>query len=236
VVVTPDQAETGAVTLTLSQPVGGTLTLDGQASTVEIGRTGQYARLTFAATKDQRITLGASRVTIGASGPNGAYVSILDPDGKPVVDRAWVGRDGESIAAGPLRVAGTYAVMVTPDRTDTGSITLTLSQPVTGTIVADGQPVSVNIERPGQHARLTFEGQRGQTLTLTATRITLGTGSSASVYLSVLDPDGKPLVNQEWVGRNGGEVKVPALPTNGTYTVLVEPDRTDTGGVSVALK
>jgi hypothetical protein len=236
VVVAADRAETGNVTLILSQPVTGTLAVDGQSLTLTIDRPGQFARLTFEGKKDQRLSLGVDRITVGGTAPNGVYVSILDPDGRPVVERSWVNRDGESVAMPRLRATGTYVVVIDPDRTDTGNAILTLSQPVTGTLGTDGQPLMVELGRPGQKAWLTFEGRQGQDLSLGVARAALGPAGRDGVRVTIIAPDGKRLIERNWMSRDGANVNTKPLPANGTYTVVVEPERTDTGTVTFALK
>jgi hypothetical protein len=233
--VIPEKDGAGSVTLTLSQPVTGTLAVDGQPFTVALERPGQYGRLTVDGKRDQFLSLGVTKVTIGAANPNGVYVSLLDPDGRPVVDRHWVNRDGGAIAAPALRAAGTYTVVLDPDRVDTGGATLTLSQPVTGTLATDGSPTTTSIERPGQYARLSFDGRRDQLLSLGVDRVTVGAANPNGVYISVLDPDGKEIVDREWVNRDGETIRIPRLRAGGSHVVLVEPDSTHTGKATLTL-
>ena len=61
----------------------------------------------------------------------------------------------------PLPDTGTYTIVVDPGAL-TVNLTLTVSEPVTGTITIDGPSVPVTLNRPGQDARLTFEGTAGQ--------------------------------------------------------------------------
>jgi hypothetical protein len=236
VIVAPDQGDTGSLTVTLSQPVTGTLAVDGQSVAVNLEQPGQYARLAFEGKRDQYLSLGVEKITVGSTAPHGVYVSVLNPDGRAVVDRTWVGRDGESVPLPQLRIAGTFTVVIEPDDVETGSASVTLSQPVAATITADGQPVTLSIERAGQYARLTFEGQQGQDLMLAVSRASIGSTGRGSLYVSVLTPDGKFLINRTWVPSENGKVNTKPLAATGTYTIFVATERAETGTVTLTLR
>jgi hypothetical protein len=55
----------------------------------------------------------------------------------------------------------------------------------------------------------------------------------AASWVNIYDPFGA-LVTSAYVGPSGGAVNA-ALPTEGTYTVLVDPDRTNTGSLTLTL-
>jgi hypothetical protein len=87
----------------------------------------------------------------------------------------------------PLPDTGTYTIVVDPGAL-TGSLTLTLSEPVTDTITIAGPPVLVIIDKPGQDARVTFEGTAGQRVDLGVSEVSFATGLGA-VEVSILHPD-----------------------------------------------
>src|SRR5262249_15805411 len=114
---------------------------------------------------------------------------------------------------------GTYTIVVDPQDAKTVSLTLTLSEPLTGTLIIDGPSVPVTL-RPGQNARLTFDGMTGQRISLGVTEVSFGTGNDA--VLSILKPDGSILASTS-VGSGGGDLDTEPVPETGTYVVVVDP-------------
>jgi YD repeat-containing protein len=199
IVVDPG-ALTGSLTLTLSEPVTGTTTINGPSVPIILARPGQDAWVTFEGTAGQRVGLGVSEVSFGP-GPGFAVVevSILHPDGTTLASRV-VTSSGRGIHTDPLPATGTYTIVVDPQDVKTVSLTLTLSESLTGALTIDGASVPVTL-RPGQAARLTFEGTTGQRVSLGVTEVSFGTSNHA--VLSILKPDGTTLVSTS-VGTNGG--------------------------------
>src|SRR5204862_461966 len=84
---------------------------------------------------------------------------------------------------------GLYSGTYTPSAT--GSMTLTLYDvppDATGAITPGGSSVTVAAGTPGQNARLTFDAQAGQRVSLSLTGVTI-----SSSYVSLLKPDGTAL-------------------------------------------
>ena len=69
--------------------------------------------------------------------------------------------------------------------------------------------------RPGQEARLTFEGTAGQRASLGVTEVNFGTGDN--VLISILKPDETALVSTTVVHTSGGDLDMNPLPETGTY-------------------
>jgi len=126
-------------------------------------------------------------------------------------------------------VPGTYTVLVDPSSTNTGNATLRLYDvppDLTGTINADGNPVTVSATVPGQNIRRTFSGVAGQ-------RVSLKTSGSLfpGASISILPPTGAALAST----AIGGFIDTLTLPVNGQYTVLVDPAIDSTNSVTVTL-
>jgi hypothetical protein len=135
---------------------------------------------------------------------------------------------------GPSLTSGrTYTLVIDPDSTYTGSVTVALSNvvDVTASITPGGAAVPVTFTTPGQSARLTFSGAAGQRVSLRATDVT----GLSTTWLSILKPDGTTLTGPVAVSA-GGTVFLDAvsLPTTGTYTVFVDP-RVVPGGLTLTL-
>jgi hypothetical protein len=151
------------------------------------------------------------------------------------VSPTFIGTNGGTLDTPPLPATGTYTILVDPQGTNTGSITLTLSQDVTGTMTINGPAVTVNLTRPGQNARLTFGGTVGQRVSLGMTDVTIGTSTCCGSQVSISTPDGTVLVSPTFIGTNGGTLDTPPLPATGTYTILVDPGGTSTGSITLTL-
>jgi len=223
-VVDPNGTLTGNVTVTLTNVVDvtGSITPGGAAVPVTITTPGQNARLTFAGTGNQRVSLRRTSTTIVS-----VTLAILKPDGTTLVGPEF----GDYIDAVTLPTTGTYTVLVDPSQAYTGNTTLTLYDVVdlTGTITIGGSAVTVTTTVPGQKARLTFTGAAAQRVSLFMSNVTV---TSSFVYLQ--KPDGSTLTSAN-VGPPNGFIDVQTLPTAGTYTILLDPIGLNTGSVTFTL-
>jgi YD repeat-containing protein len=241
IIVDPQNTDTGSATLTLNDvpaDITASITPGGAPLTVTTTVSGQNAFVTFNGTASQRISLKLSSVTIGTSTCCSTRVSILKPDGSTLVSPAFVGTSGGFIDVQTLPATGTYTIFVDPQSTDVGSITLTLYDvpaDATGTITAGGAAETLTTTIPGQNGSLTFSGTASQRISLKMTNVTIGTSTCCSTRVSILNPDGSTLVSPSFVGTSGGFFDVQTLPATGTYTIFVDPQNTDTGGITLTL-
>ncbi len=126
-------------------------------------------------------------------------------------------------------MTGTYTIRVDPAYAYAGSLTLTLSEEVTGTLTIGGPAVPVSLSRVGQNARLTFEGTAGQPATVRLTANTL-----SCVTVSLLKPDGTALTST--LSCSGSfTLATQTLPTTGVYTITLNPSGTNTGSITVSV-
>ena len=88
--------------------------------------------------------------------------------------------------------------------------------------------------RPGQNGRVQFTGVAGDELYLGADNVTIGSSTCCGLTVSVRKPNGTTL-NATSFGTNGGSLTLTALPTNGTYTLFVDPGGTSTGSITLSL-
>src|SRR5207253_2954950 len=207
---------------------GGTLPPGGPSLTATIATPGQNARPTFDGQAGQRISLKLSQVTITNS-----YVSILKPDGSPLGSNVYVSTNGGFVDTHTLPVAGTYTILVDPLDAASGSMTLTLYDvppDLSGTVTIAGPAPTATMTTPGQNARLNFDGQAGQRVSLKLSAVTI-----SSSYVSILTPDGSPLGGNTYAGTSGGFLDTRLLPAAGTYTVLVDPQEASTGSMTLTL-
>jgi YD repeat-containing protein len=211
---------TGTKPITLSQDlIVGPIVVGGASVPVNITRPGQRARLTFAGTAGQKLNLGFP----GAS----AYdaITVTKPDGTTFA--TFPGNTDLSVVMPPLPTTGTYGILVDPRYADTRNMTLTLSEEISGSIVIDGSALTLALARVGQIARVTFTATAGQRLNLAVTNTALSTA------LTILKPDGT-----SWITAgvsNGSVVDTGPAPTTGTYTIVLDPGATNTGGLTLIL-
>ena len=224
ILVDPAVAATGNMTLTLSEEVTGTITVGGASAPVSISRAGQRARYTFSGTAGQRLSLGLTSVTISSS-----FGFIYKPDGSLLMSQA-LGTANTAMDLPVLPTTGTYTILIDPSNAYTGSVTLTLSEEVTGTITPGGPAVPVSITRAGQRARISFDGTAGQRVSLKMTSVTITQST-----VSLLNPDGTTLASITVTSGSTGFIDVKTLVTTGTYAILINPAFAYTGNMTLTL-
>jgi hypothetical protein len=232
--VNPQGTTTGSVTIllnTFTDIAGGAVTA-GTPFTTTTTTAGQNASYTFSGTAGQQMSMnltGNSYV-----GCNAVVVSILQPSGATVGSAGACTNGTGFMDSITLPVTGTYTVLVNPQGTTTGSVTVLLNNfaDVTGTI-ASGTPLTATTTVAGQNARYTFSGIAAQHVSASLTGNTYS-GCNA-VVISILKPDGSTLSSTGLCTGGSGSIASVALPSTGTYTVLVNPQGTTTGSLTVAL-
>lgn len=225
IVVDPSGLATGSMTLTLTSPFTGTITLDGASVPLSLTKAGQTARYTFSGTSEQWLSLGLTSVTISSS-----TITLLKPDGTQLASTT-VGTSGGGLEpSSTLPTTGTYTIVVDPSGINTGNITLTLMSNLSGTLNLDGTATVSTLSTVGQNARYTFTGTAGQWVSLGMTSVTI-----TSSTITLWKPDGTSMVGTS-VGTAGGSLDLStALPTTGTYTVTVNPAANYTGTMTLTL-
>jgi hypothetical protein len=160
---------------------------------------------------------------------------VITPDGSTLSSSSSaIGTDGGSVNLTALPTSGTYTILLDPYGVGTGAATLTLSDDVTDTVVENGDPVTDATTRVGQNLRLTFDASTGDAISAQFTAVTVGSSSCCSTNIAILAPDGSTLKNSA-IGTDGGYVEATSAPSDGTYTVFVDPASTATGSVTVRL-
>jgi YD repeat-containing protein len=231
ILIDPDLAKTGRMTLTLSEEVSRTITVDGASVPVTISRAGQRARLTFAGVAGQRLSL----LMQDTSAPSGGTTTVSRPDGTTHGTLIF-GNGTSTLDLAALTVTGTYTIVIDPNGVGTPSTTLWLSSEVSGTITPGGAAVPVSVVRPGQRVRLAFSGTAGQRVSLNVTAVTV-----SQAVVSILNPDGSVL--GAWPSQSTKTVYAPgptfldptSLGTTATYSVLVDPTTAVTGNMTLTL-
>lgn len=202
----------------------GRIVIGGSTLTATISTANKVGLVVFDGVAGQRVSLGMTSVSITSS-----MVSLYRPDGS-LMSYGTYGTGGGVLDSPVLPVTGTYAIVIDPTSTYTGSMTLTLSAELIGTITIGGSPVSFSITRVGQNARYSFTGTAGQTVSLGVTSVTIPS-SNVSIY----KPDGSFLVEPTSITSGGGALDSQVLPVTGTYAILVDPLNLGTGNMTLTL-
>jgi hypothetical protein len=119
--VDPYQDATGFAMATLYNvppDASAALTVGGPAQSISIATPGQNGRVTFPGRAGQTVNIALSDITIPIS-----FVSILKPDGTNLVSNTLVGPFPKTITTTPT-ADGTYTIVIDPQGTATGSMTL----------------------------------------------------------------------------------------------------------------
>ncbi len=207
---------------------------------------GQNARVSFAGTQNQRISLDLSNVTVsGSAGPAfccSTLVSLLKPDGTALGGATYIGTSGGFVDTQTLPVTGAYTVLIDPQGDDTGSASVQVHDvpaDAGATATPGGAAVTLSTSVPGQNARVSFSETAGQGITAILSGVTIsgssGPTSCCSALASLLGPDGSTVVTSTYVGTSGGSLSSPTLSTTGSYTLLIDPQGNDTGNITVQL-
>ena len=118
-----------------------------------------------------------------------------------------------------------------PITTQTSTTTTTAIAPAS-TITPNGSPVTATVSTPGRMSVFTFEGTKGQQVSL---RYSGSSFVNSRDEVNVLDPAGNGVIGG---GLDSGHGFIPAgtLQTTGTYQVVVDTSATsDTGKVTIQL-
>jgi hypothetical protein len=227
--IDPNGVSTGSATVQVFDvppDAGGAITPGGAPATVTTTVPGQNARLTFAGTAGQRVSLKISNVSYSS-----ATAQLLDPSGSAVGGSVFFGTSGGFVDTRTLPSTGTYTISIDPPSMTTGSATFTLYNvppDVTGTITL-GSALVTPISTPGQNAKYTFDGTAGQ-------RISLKIGpSTMSGFVSITGPSGVQVLNRTSFSTFQTFVDARALPATGTYTLTVDPNQDATGTAMMTL-
>lgn len=228
VLVNPPGLDIGSATIELFDvppDVVASTTLNGTPTTVNTTVPGHNPSLTFAGTQGQSARIEVS----SASVPAGTNVRLHRPDGV-VIGSKTVSSSEALIDSRVLATTGTYTVAIDPVGANLGSATVFVGGDSFEPVTVGGSPATATVSNPGQNAWLTFSGATGQRISLKLSNVTIGSG-----YVSIRKPDGTLLGSMLTIGTNNDFIDTVVLPSNGQYSVLVDPSGNSTGSATVNL-
>ncbi|MDH2352294.1 IPT/TIG domain-containing protein [Bradyrhizobium sp. SSUT112] len=195
----------------------------GSSPTVTIASAGKIGLVLFEATAGQHLAMQVTASSIG-----GGAVQLYGPDGAPIGSSSGLW-NGAFIETKVLPRAGTYALLIAPDSTATGSVTINLidAPDVIGAIEANGTPVSLTTTSPGQNMVLKFNGTAGQRVSLEGQAISGSLTSTCSDF-SVLGPNGATIYSAAGCPSNLFSDLI-TLPIAGGYIIRLDVGSTATG-------
>jgi hypothetical protein len=230
VFVDPQSSSFGGITLGLYVvPADQTGTMSsGVAKTLTTTVPGQNAKWTFTtANANQRVSFNFTNVTMAS-----VRVTVRSASNAQIFSRTF-GTDGDFVEPFTIATAGTYSVTVDPQSASTGSVTVTwylVPADATGS-------TSVTIGTPGQNGKLTTTSTSGTHTFTVSTTVPAASGQTQSVAISVYEgtvTDFAHFVGNSTSGPDGNSFQL-SLPSNGTYTILVDPFGPATGSVTVTI-
>jgi RHS repeat-associated protein len=203
-----------------------------QSSFTSPGQNGVY---TFSGSQGQRIAVDLHPVSLSGTFASYEEVFLKNPDGTVLTQSGAVGSTGSFLDTVSLPVSGTYTLLVDPQQDATGTTTETVYSPpadvTSPALTIGGASGSVSIGNVGQNAELPFVGSAGQPLTLSWSNNTIG---SSGVIFRVLDSNGGTVASSGLSCACTGSLTT-TLPSDGSYSVQVDPYQTSLGSVTVGL-
>jgi RHS repeat-associated protein len=237
ILVNPQGASTGSLTLTAWE-VGPdptehvTPTSAGVTQTVTTSVPSQNGKVTFDATPGQRVFVYVESETYSGS----PSLWLKNPDGTNHTFITNVAAAGSFSNTMTLGTAGKYTLLIDPNGSEVGSMTVTLwdvppdaTSEITPT--AQGAAVMATTTVPGQNARLTWSAAAGQRVSYNVTSKSF----TDWAHLSVLRPDGTTLFTTGNVTSLPNYTDTITLPAAGAYTLLVDPRSRSVGTVGVTV-
>ena len=210
--------------LHLSTPISRELTA-ASAEAIAIERPGQHASLGLELKAGDQVTVHVAQVA--SAGTNARFpLRIYRPDGGLVSEAVAASNVPAAISLDASAPRGRYRVEVDPEHAGVGSFIVSL-KPVAR---MDGQVTELVPGPPGQEQRVTFEGRRGQHLTVGIESMRHTPDVDNYSMLNIIGPDGKRFAFKGCKVPTASDLRfgpcrfhVKALPDDGNYAIVVRP-------------
>jgi hypothetical protein len=164
-----------------------------------------------------------AQLAMTPAGPT-LYLYVLKPDGS-TLGYGSATSSGAFVNVGSLPVTGTYSVLL--DAAHGAAFTGKLTVDPGTAAELDGATQALSTTLVGETVRYTFAGSAGARVNLGLTGLAYSPAGGSATSLSVYRPDGGYVAGASCYPSNPGggcEVAMPAaLPSTGTYSVIVSP-------------
>jgi hypothetical protein len=199
-------------------------TTTGSSGSVAITTSAKVGLLIFDATAGQRISVKL------VPGPISS-VSLYRPNAV-LASTVSVGALTTLMEPQIVPLTGTYAILVDPTGTATGTTTVTpyaIPADISGTIQTDGTAVNLTIgaSEPGRNAEYTYSGT-------SAHRMSLSVSAGVAANVSLLNPNGSTLASTV-SGAVATFIEPATLGSTDTHKVRVDPTGANTGSLTLKL-
>lgn len=204
--VNPPDGHTGSTTIKLYDvpaDVSGTIDLTASPIQATTSTPGQNASYTFDETQGHSLNLAGCISNWNLYKPSGGSLASGSSFGCTDVD------------FDSLPETGTYRLFLDPQGETLLNKTITVSEPLTGSMSIGGSSVTKSIGRSAQDARVTFDGTASQHVNVTVS------GMSTQSEVRLLKPDGSSLAST--VSSSTANLTNVTLPSTATYTVVLDP-------------
>ncbi len=195
----------------------------GKSVTIKLSTAEKVGLVLFEATAGEHFSLVASEDTI-----HSGRVSVFNPQD---MESKSVGlREGETtVEQVTVTATGMYTLLVKPEATYTGSVTLSVVPAVTGTITptSEGAKQTVSLATSYQQGIYTINGTEGEEVSLKVSEFSF----PHAVELEWLNPEGGFLERESF--NRDGFMKAVKFPTTGSYTLVVNPNGSNTGSLKL---
>ncbi|WP_159392844.1 RHS repeat-associated core domain-containing protein [Streptomyces cyaneogriseus] len=196
-------------------------------SSVAVTQAGKRARLFFDADQGQDLSVGFTQATFTPSGT----AELIDPRGDVVGTSSNILPGSDDWEVRDLPVSGTYTLVVNPSSTTTGSVTVTLSEPVGGELSFAGNPAATVMSRAGQDGLWTFTASVGESFSLGIDTASMTDSLTARLYA----PGGEQVDSLSVSKAFDGSLDLDKLPASGIYTLYLDPANGATGTATVTI-
>jgi YD repeat-containing protein len=214
----------------LSRDSGGTI-IPNTPLTATITRAGQNRTYTFNAQAGDTFAVALANVAMTAPNTSqGLRVTALDPNGGEYGFTVAPSNAYLPVEIGPVQTPGLHTLRVEatdpgfgPLTNATGSGTVSLSRPASGTMIVDGTAPTVNAALVGQSLDVTFAGQAGEDIGIAIASLAYQPSDMYSVDVTLVKPGGQSVyLGEAYSAYQGWTFRVKTEVT-GTYRLRVRP-------------
>jgi hypothetical protein len=192
-------------------------------------QTGIY---TFSGTTGQQVSATITNSTF--TGCPGYTLSLQRPDGTSFGTVLNGCTASAFLDSQTLDQTGTWAFIVQPQaNSGTGTIGAYTFSDLTAPADLTGKPLKLVFTQPGQNARLTFTGTTGEQISAYITGASITGGGCPTIALSLLRPNGTTLAAPATTCTTTAFLDTLKLDQTGTWTVLIDPQSTNTGTLTI---